>query len=188
MLGTYIWWTVKFSSVENELKRLFYRIKDKLTKIKIKPLHKLFSFIIFLKLLLKLICMTLLHIVTALLTSRFFISNQKSLVFICIKVSKESNNVIEIELETIFVKSNLISPKYFFARHIYGVVLERTFSFFVVAIPFTISLFDEILASFQNCYKVMFSWLFQVSIIHVYMKGSIQQCPIFIPLRYSIIR
>lgn len=143
MLGTYIWWTVKFSSVENELKRLFYRIKDKLTKIKIKPLHKLFSFIIFLKLLLKLICMTLLHIVTALLTSRFFISNQKSLVFICIKVSKESNNVIEIELETIFVKSNLISPKYFFARHIYGVVLERTFSFFVVAIPFTISLFDE---------------------------------------------
>ena len=47
---------------------------------------------------------TLLHTVSALLSGGFFISIQRSLVFICTKVWKELNNQVEIELKTKFWK------------------------------------------------------------------------------------
>ena len=48
------------------------------------------------------VCITLLHTVSVLFLGDFFISIQKSLVFICTKVWKELNNQIEIELKTKF--------------------------------------------------------------------------------------
>ena len=50
------------------------------------------------------VCITLLQNVSALLLSYSFISNQKTLVFICLEVCNELNNHIEIELETKFRK------------------------------------------------------------------------------------